>query len=266
MSAENNRKRPEVDPKRYAQFLADREKYPFSTTRDQAFAMAQERKLKAWAAVRGIDFGTMHRSAHWKEGPFQFHVKIDDTDTDSATEIGNAVSKVDLIHLGKYRVRPWADAATREREKREVYMPSVVRATGVDRKRTGHQRYRGHQYACMPRTYQDCFDGLWELGHDKATCDRMARKFWLDEYVRFERHGTHWDFVAVVVRVDVDLSGDGKSMLRGEHDSLCGIESDSDDAYFLSTLHELYERALGDTVERHKEVLDTMGIKAPVAA
>jgi hypothetical protein len=83
---------------------------------------------------------------------------------------------------------------------------------------------------------------LCGLGYSRAHAYETALRYAYEDMRRLERYGSEWGFVTILVTV----SKNGKELAA---DSLCGIESDSDQAYLDATASEMILACVGRAQE-----------------
>jgi len=247
-------KAPTIDIRRLRKVQAARETYGARA----AFSVLKKSPAVEWAEARRLE--PKNERQTWEEPlgdapdlgdtgeqpKIQYIIRVTpDNDTDRDYP-GVMTDDSDVMHVGKYRVRPWADKATQERERREGERNRED--TCIKRVNPGRNEYK---YVKLQQNFSDYFGGLWERGYSKSAADLKAREYIARDVARIESYGESWWYYGVEVVATLELV-EGVTV-RGES-SVWGIDSDGDDTYFYETMKEQAEEAKSELMVQKEAV------------
>lgn len=248
-------KMPKVDPKLKARYLKWRE----DGGRPSGFPL-KPTPFDAWAET--------HRDhdsdGSWKEGDVTYVVKWK-YEEDQLEFPGRHVSKGRVCHIGKYRVRPWADKKTREKEEKLVRLYDNLENC-VDRFEGNNEhpdRGREYRYIELANGFNDFyFSGLWGMGYSKRDCDLMARRAFFEDVKRVRTCGEQWSPLYIELTAEVEYVPD---VVISVTNTLGSVGSDEAATYKLQLLYEIYRDTKAELEEKLKRVAGDLQVKVRAA-
>lgn len=234
-------KAPAIDIRRLRRVQEAREKYGAR----HAFSVLKPDPARLWAEARGLE--RYKDRQVWEEDGIRFIAEIKYDNEAELEYPGRYASKgVQTMRLGQYRVRPWADKATQEKDKRLVELHNDE--YGVKRRNPGR---REHTHVVLQNLFEDYFNGLWELGYTKHAADCLARSYIARDVRRVEDYGNGWSYVFVIVTARCELVS---GVALEEDSSVSGIETDSEDEYILEAIKEQAHEAQAQLEEKKERI------------
>lgn len=114
-----------------------------------------------------------------------------------------------------------------------------------------------HRWFVPGISYEEHFNQLIIMKYGKSEADRLARQYVKRDYDRLRKYGDDWEMLGVIVTVSL-------SDVEFAENSLWGIESDSDEEYFIEVADELATQGLLEAKRKMQELIALQGVVSEV--